>query len=89
MSRPRRCYWLDETCIAPDGTGYIPSIVVEGEAGHSPLKGDPAKFQSPWIWGPTIEDAKRQVVEANAEMGIDEQAALEIVASSMFSKEQA
>lgn len=84
----RHCFWLDETCIAPDGTGFIPSMVVEGEPGHTPLKGDPARLQTPWIWGPTIEDAKRQVVEANARLGIDEDAALEIVASSMFSKER-
>jgi hypothetical protein len=79
----RQCFWLDETCVDPNGKGFIPSLVTEGEPGHSPLKGDPEKFQSPWVWGPTIQDAKRQVREANEALGITPEQATDIVLSSM------
>lgn len=81
MEGKRWCYWQDMD--EHDKNGYIPSVVTEGEAGHSPLRGDPDKHQTPWYWGKTYEEAKRICAQQNERMGISEQDAADIVASSI------
>lgn len=82
VEAPAYCFWLDETHRAPDGTGYIPNIVYENQPGYAPLVGN-GRHASPWIWGPTIEDALRQVKEANERIGVSPERASEIVLSSL------
>lgn len=81
MTEPRRCY-----LILPDqrdDEGYIPSVVVEGEPGHSPLTGNGAHAR-PWHWGRTYDDAMRLCEEFNAEdFGLSPVDAAIIVASSV------
>lgn len=79
----RTCLWLDETHEAPDNPGFfIPNLVVEDEAGYSPLTGNGA-FARPWYFGPGIEAAKAQVADYNALTDITPADALDIVLSSM------
>lgn len=81
---PRQCLWLDETHESPDRPGYfIPNLVTENEPGYCPLSGNPENFQHPWLFGPGIEEAKRQVDESNARFGLSHADALTIVLSSM------
>lgn len=79
----RICLWLDETSYAShlDGTGFIPSIVVENEAGHSPLA--PNTPLGPLYLGPTYADARRIVDAFNATIGVSHKDMLDIVMSSM------
>lgn len=79
--QPRRCYiiLLDQR----DEDGYIPSLVVEGEPGHSPLAGD-GPFAQPWHWGRTYDEAKRICAKYNADdFGLTEVDTAIITASSM------
>lgn len=76
----RRCFYIPEGQCHPD-RGYIPSIVTEGEPGHSPLIGN-GEYAEPWYWG-DLEQATRIAIEANAKLGLTEQDAKEIVASSI------
>ena len=70
----RRCY-----CVPIDsyveGEGYQPSIVEEGEAGHSPTN---------YFWGHDFDKACEMATLLNKGMGVSEQDAIEIVSSSMF-----
>ena len=79
-TKPRLVLYVDETMQTPNG--YIPSAVEEGIAGHSPMMGR-GEFAEPWYFGPTIEEAKKQVDEFNAKLGIDPNTARDIVLSSM------
>lgn len=82
MAKPRRCFYIPNGQF--DEHGYIPSLVTEGEPGHTPLRGDPAKFQAPWYWGKTYESATANCAAENLEtFGLTEAEAAEIVASSM------
>lgn len=77
----RTCFWIDP---AQDGSeGWIPSVVTEGEPGHSPLKGNPEKLRAPWIWGVTLEQAQAVCAVENAKNGVSPDDALEILMSSM------
>lgn len=44
--------------------------------------GDPRQHQAPWVWG-DLETAQRLAKEHNESMGINEERAMQIVASSM------
>lgn len=80
-STPRQCFYID--LAQSDEEGFIPSIVTEGEAGHSPMTGT-GPHAAPWHWGPTYEQATAQASEQNRKVfGLDDDEALEIVASSM------
>ncbi len=80
---PRHCFIIQEGQC--DEGGYIPSLVTEHEAGHSPLRGDPAKFQTPWYWGKTYEQAKKVCAAENARLGLSGSDVIDIVASSIGS----
>jgi hypothetical protein len=77
---PRECFFIPVD--AQTEGGFIPSLVTEDRPGHSPMKGN-SPFASPWIWGPTYEQALRQADEANARLGISKDEARNIVISSM------
>lgn len=82
--KPRKCFWVDPAQDPRTHGGYVPSEVVENEYGHTRLDGDPAKFQSPWIWGATVEQAQAHCEQQNASVyGLSPQEALDIVLSSM------
>lgn len=79
----RKCYWIDPTQV-PDEGGYVPSLVVEGEAGHSPMRGDASTFQAPWYWGKTLAEANATAERTNLEdFGLDKDEVFEIIFSSM------
>lgn len=82
----RFCYWVNPTSGPIQiGTqvGYILSAVEENQKGHSPMKGNPAKLQAPWVWGPTLEDAEAIAQRMNEKLGLSERDVAEIIASSM------
>lgn len=76
----RMCYMIQVGQF--DANGYIPSLVVEGEAGHSPLTGREA-YSRPWYFGKTYEEAEETCRKINEEMGLSRRDVIEIVMSSM------
>lgn len=80
--RPRQCY-----IVLPDQRdeqGYIPSLVTEGQPGHQPLAGDKSKFQTPWYWGTSWENAQNYCARRNADdFHLTDHEIIAIVASSM------
>lgn len=77
------CYWVPEDQDPKKHGGFVPSTVIRGEPGHIPMTGDPAKLQTPWIWGQTLEAAREVCESMNARMGITPTKALRIVDSSI------
>ena len=79
-SAARWCYFIPAGQY--DEHGYIPSLVTEYEAGHSPMTGDAS--QTPWYWGKTYERAQQVCDRFNLDrLGLTKQTAARIVASSM------
>ena len=76
----RWCYFIPAAQY--DDNGYIPSIVVEGVAGHFPLAGN-GVGSSPWYWGKTLDEAEQTARAKNEELGVSLQAEGNIVMSSM------
>ena len=60
---------------------YIPSLVFDGENGHSPMRGQPGML--PYYWGNTMTECQERCDEANEKMGVDRSTALKIVGQSM------
>jgi hypothetical protein len=82
MTEPRRCFFILVDQFHPD-QGYIPSLVVENEAGHSPMVGQ-GEHSQPWFWGKDYDVAKQICAEANQRtFGLSPAEASDIVASSM------
>lgn len=82
----RQAFYVDET-MNPDGKGFIPALVTEGEPGYTPMgdyRSNGVDGPLAYRWGSTIEEARKVTASANAQRGIDADAALTIVASSMF-----
>ena len=77
---PRKVFYVDESMLTIDG--YIPSMVTEGEYGHTPLSGN-GEHAQPWYWSHDIAIARRLADEANAGLGISRAEALLIIVSSM------
>jgi hypothetical protein len=75
------CYYIDPTQTPHPKHGYIPSIVVEGDPGHYPLTGR-GPLATPWYWG-DLKTAQKIAAEQNLRLGVDEDAALRIISSSM------
>lgn len=85
----RHCIHVFQTSEV-DG-GYVPSVVYENVSGHFPLSGNGA-HAAPWVWGPTLEDARRFAEEANTMLGLSRRDASDIVVSSLrqhFAQERA
>ncbi len=82
--QPRQCFVILATQC--DEHGYIPSLVVENEAGHSPMTGR-GEFATPWYWGKTLDRAEAVCARFNKDRyGISEDTAWRIVASSMHGR---
>lgn len=82
MARGARwCYYVPSDSNY-DGNGFVPSLVVEGVAGHVPMMGRGEAAQ-PWYFGDTYEQAKRTCERVNRDRGISPLEADAIVASSM------
>ena len=84
-SEKRFCYYIPQSQDPKEHGGFVPSLVVENEPGHSPMTGNPEKLQAPWVWGKTLDEADEVCRMMNEEMGISPDAADRIVASSMNS----
>lgn len=79
---PRQCFVILPAQFHPQ-LGYVPSLVTEGEAGHSPMVGR-GELSEPWYWGTDYEQAKRICAKANEEtFGLTEAEAMDILASSI------
>lgn len=84
----RFIYWIDP-CGWQQGEGHRVSLVVENESGHFPTGGFGHGDPYPWYWGDPIDcekslrEAKKTAREANQKIGITEEAALEILSSSI------
>lgn len=85
-SERRTCLWVDETCWTPNG--YVPALVVEDEAGYTPMMGR-GEHAQPWYFGRDIDTARKLVAESNAERGLSEQDVDDIVVSSMRAQSRA
>lgn len=77
------CYYIDSTQDTSVHGGFVPSIVVECEAGHYPMIGDPKTLQAPWVWGSDLETAEAIAASVNEGLGLTEADVVRIVASSM------
>ncbi len=79
---PRRCYYISPMQY-DEGRGFVPSLVIEHEAGHSPMRGR-GEFAEPWYWGKTMDRAKEVCDRYNLDhFGLSRKQTLRIVASSM------
>ncbi len=78
----RQCYYINPSQDPNKHGGYVPSLVVQDEPGHSPMTGQ-GEGAAPWVWGKTLDEAEAACKAANAKRGISELDAFEIVASSM------
>jgi len=82
MTKQRQCYYIDASQDPADHGGYVPSLVIENENGHRPMTGR-GRFSEAWVWGSTLEKAQVVCISANAERGVTEADAWEIIGSSM------
>ncbi len=82
LTEKRWCYYIPAVQDTDLHGGFVPSLVVENESGHSPMTGATGK-EAPWVWGKTLEQAEATARAVNAKRGISERDALMIVASSM------
>jgi hypothetical protein len=76
------CYHIPEAQDPERYGGYVPSLVVAHEPGHSPMLGR-GECAAPWIWGKTLAEAQATCKEANLGLGVSEKEACLIIASSM------
>jgi hypothetical protein len=78
----RYCFFIPASQF--DEHGYIPSVVTEGEPGHTPLRGTgEAARPRPWSWGQTLAEAEQAAAEANARLGLSPEEVAEIILSSV------
>lgn len=65
-----------------EGKGYVPSVVTEGEPGHSPLTGQ-GEHSQPWFWGHDYKKACEIADDYNRRLGLSDQDVADILASSI------
>jgi hypothetical protein len=83
-AHPRKCFWIDPAQDPREHGGYVPSLVIENKAGHTPLTGDGGTGSAAWTWGSNLNDAERVCAQQNADTyGLSKRDALDIVMSSM------
>ncbi len=78
LSKPH-CFAIFENERDPEG--YVPCIVVEGEAGYRPLRGN-GPCATPWYWGTSREVADQLCRRANEERGLTADDVMRITLSS-------
>ncbi len=76
----RRMFYVDDTMYTPNG--FVPALVTEDEPGFSPMIGQ-GELAQPWYWGHDLDEAKRIAAKSNAERGISEDDAHDILISSI------
>ena len=82
----RTCFWIP---VDPyDEGGFVPALITEGEPGYDLMAGNRERFQSPWYWGKTREQAAGIAAAENTRKGLTEQDVAEIVASSLAAQQQ-
>lgn len=79
--QPRKCFYIPTDAFV-EGKGFVPSLVTEGEPGHSPLVGN-GDFAEPWYWGDTYEKAQAIAAAENAKLGLTPDDVLTIILGSM------
>ena len=79
---PRQCYYIQPDQDPKKFGGYVPSLLVENENGHSPLVGK-GMHAVPWIWGKTLEEAEQTCLRANAIRGFSKEEVFDILVSTM------
>jgi hypothetical protein len=80
MTQPRRCFIV--LLEQRNERGFIPSVVTEGEPGHSPMIGN-GEFSQPWYWGTEFDQALEVCAAANADLGLSPEDVDEITNSSI------
>lgn len=81
MQRKLQCFYINPSQATTEH-GYIPSLVVAGESGHSPLVGR-GRCSLPWYWGKTLTEAEATCERVNRRDGVSPKLACLIVLSSM------
>ena len=77
-------YWCAGEYDVIDGEKhFIPSVIIDGEKGHRPMRGKDS-LAVPYYRGKTEEECQARCTQANEDMGIDEKTAAIIVGRSMF-----
>lgn len=87
-ARPRTCLHILETeydagTAEQPGGGYVPVMVIEGQSGYYPMRGNGTGAQ-PWYWGHDLAKARAICAAANARLGLSAEDVEAIVLSSMF-----
>lgn len=77
-----QCFYINPSQATTEH-GYVPSVVVAGEPGHSPLVGR-GRCSEPWYWGKTLDEAEATCERLNKRDGVSAELASLIVLSSMF-----
>jgi len=85
LTGKRFAYVINTGSISDDGQ-YIPCLAFENVSGCFPMRGDPAKHQTPWKWGADYDKACEIADKYNERLGLTKVEAMEIVFSSMFPK---
>lgn len=78
------CYFVPANQDPSNHGGFVPSLVVANEPGHTPMTGNGERMQQPWVWGTTFKEAEETCAYVNNQRGIDPETARKIVESSMF-----
>jgi len=84
LTTRRWVYYVDPSQTPDPVSGFMPSIVFEGESGHFPLKGN-GEGSAPWRWG-SLEQAEETAKHENEMRGFDGNDVAEIILSSMGAK---
>lgn len=78
LSKPY-CYAILEAERDPEG--YVPCIIVEGEAGYWALRGN-GPCATPWYWGTTRQMADELCRRANEQRGLSDEDVARITLTS-------
>lgn len=66
----------------PGEKSYIPSLVIENQPGHYPMRG--GDNGRPWYWGASRDECQEICDETNRRRGLTEEVCMEILKSSLF-----
>jgi hypothetical protein len=74
-------YWVPAEPWKDTGK-WVPSVIVEGVPGHTPMAGN-GECAQPWYWGDSYLEAKATCDQVNAELGVTEAEMVRILFSSL------
>ncbi len=78
------CYYVPEDQEPDPKLGYMPSVVIEGDAGHYPCLGG-SPFAAPRYWG-DLDQARDIASEQNAAMELTQEDVRRIMETSIFAR---